>query len=69
MFLLFIPSLCFADLSWERVSTGKPIGSKDIVSRAYVPHGWLVVYGSAYTDVTRNMIFVPDENHEWQNQP
>lgn len=61
-----MPSLCFADLVWEKVSTGKPIGSKDVVYRALVPHGWLVVYGSLYADVAKNFIFLPDESHEWK---
>ncbi len=67
IFLLLLPSLGFAELSWNKISSNKPIGSKYVVYRASVPHGWLVIHGSLYADIQRNMVFVPDENHEWVN--
>ncbi len=59
--LLLVPSLCFATLTWEIVSQGAP-GPWDIVYRASIPHGWLVLYKN---QESKNMTFVPDEYHEW----
>ncbi|MCA0403288.1 MAG: hypothetical protein LCH30_05750 [Proteobacteria bacterium] len=51
------------DPKWEQIKSTPVSLAHEIVHRAWVPHGWIVITlpyaGGAST------IFVPDENHEW----
>lgn len=53
------PDRPFYDPSWEIVPT--PKSSNDII-RMPVPHGWLI----AYRNVSRGLVYIPDNNHEWK---
>lgn len=64
---MLLPSLCFADLTWEKVSMGQP-GMSDSVYRASILHGWLVLYKNTRSTINQgsgSITFVPDEFHEW----
>jgi hypothetical protein len=60
-----------AELKWEKVSEGVPNGVRDVIYRAYVPHGWLLVYTKKSLRFANetidfgNITFYPDETHEW----
>lgn len=70
-FCFFLSSFSFAGIKWEKISEGLPNGVKDVIYRAEVPHGWLLVYAKKsyrFTNETidfANITFYPDENHEW----
>jgi hypothetical protein len=61
----------YAELKWEKVSEGVPNAVRDVIYRASVPHGWLVVYTKKSLRFANenidfgNITFYPDENHEW----
>ena len=58
MIILSIPTKPFSDPLWEIIPT--PNSSARLM-RTPVPHGWLVTYKS----LSRSLVFVPDEKHEW----
>jgi hypothetical protein len=70
-FGLLLSGLTSAAIKWEKVSEGLPNGVKDIIYRAEVPHGWLLVYAKKSYHFANETIdfgsisFYPDENHEW----
>jgi hypothetical protein len=68
---LWFSSVSFAKIKWEKVSEGLPNGVKDVIYRAEVPHGWLLVYAKKSYRFANETIdfgsisFYPDENHDW----
>jgi hypothetical protein len=61
LIIILFPSHPFSDPLWEIVPT--PNSSAEIM-RMSVPHGWVV----AYKNLARNIVYIPDEKHEWKIQ-
>ncbi len=59
LIIIITPSRPFTDLLWEIVPT--PDSSAEIM-RTPVPHGWMVTY----KNLARNIVYIPDEKHEWK---
>jgi len=65
--LLMLPTFCFADATATAVNAPWEsfLGPFDswisgkTIARMAVPHGWLVNKAGS------NIVFLPDENHEW----
>jgi uncharacterized membrane protein len=68
---LFLPQLGWAKLNWEKIAEGEPNSMRDVIYRASVPHGWLIVYTKKSFHFANenidfgNITFYPDETHEW----
>jgi hypothetical protein len=54
-----------AKVVWEEVDQEGAVYGTAALCRAKVPGGWLVIISRGY-ESERGVIFVPDQNHEWE---
>ena len=62
LLIVYTPSPPFRDPLWGLVPTPQ---SSATMMRISVPHGWVLTYKS----LSRGMVYVPDEKHEWKLNP